>query len=67
MLTHIGRSLEFHINLHLNDQMVVKNIFTKKGQNKTIKDSNVYVMASELDSVDRRKLQNVSAFLKREE
>jgi hypothetical protein len=44
-----------------------ENIFTKDGQSKIIRDSNVYVMTSEVTADDYKKLQNNSAFLKGEE
>ena len=44
-----------------------ENIFTKEGRSKTIKDSNVYVMTSEVNAADYKKLLNVSTFLKGEE
>lgn len=44
-----------------------ENIFTKDGRNKVIKDSNVYVMTSEVNATDYKKLQNISSFLKGEE
>jgi hypothetical protein len=44
-----------------------ENIFTKDGQSKIIRDSNVYVMTSEVTAADYKKLQNDSAFLKGEE
>lgn len=44
-----------------------ENIFNKDGRNKIIKDSNVYVMTSEVNAIDYKKLQKISAFLKRDE
>ena len=44
-----------------------ENIFTKDGQSKIVRDSNVYVMTSEVTAADYKKLQNISAFLKGEE
>jgi hypothetical protein len=44
-----------------------ENIFTKDGQSKIIRGSNVYVMTSEVSATDYNKLQNVSTFLKGEE
>ena len=44
-----------------------ENIFTKEGRSKTIKDSNVYVMTSEVNAADYKKLLNISKFLKGEE
>ena len=35
-----------------------ENIFTKEGRSKTIKDSNVYVMTSEVNAADYKKLLN---------
>jgi hypothetical protein len=43
-----------------------ENIFTKDGRNKTIRDSNVYVMNSEVNASDFKRLWNISAFLKGE-
>ena len=44
-----------------------ENIFTKEGRSKTIKDSNVYVVTSEVNAADYKKLLNISKFLKGEE
>jgi hypothetical protein len=44
-----------------------ENIFTKEGQSKTIKDSNVYVMTSEVNAANYKKLLNISKFSKGEE
>jgi hypothetical protein len=41
-----------------------ENIFTKDGRSKTIRDSSVYVMTSEVTASDYKKLQNISTFLK---
>jgi hypothetical protein len=43
-----------------------ENIFTKDGRNKTIRDSNVYVMNSEVNASDFKRLWNISRFLKGE-
>ena len=44
-----------------------ENIFDKEGRNKITKDSNVYVMTSEVNATDYKKLQSISKFLKGEE
>ncbi len=44
-----------------------ENIFTKEGQKRIVKDSNIYVMTSLVSSTHYKKLQEISKFLKGEE
>jgi hypothetical protein len=41
-----------------------ENIFTKDGQSKIVRDSNVYALTSAVSAADYKKLQNISVFLK---